>query len=90
MLTAHETGDPLHIIGGEEDHTVPLVLTRSEFEHQEKNPGVPGSVEIPSRGHSLTIDHDWPEVAQAAPEFIAAQPPGDIPERAQGASAANL
>ena len=90
MLNAHETGDPLIIIGGEKDHTVPLVLTRSQFKHQKKNPGVTESVELPNRGHSLTIDHGWPEVAQAAPEFIAAQPLGGMPERTQGASAADL
>ena len=90
MLTAHETSDPLLIIGGENDHTVPLVLTRSQFKHQEKNPGATKSVEFPNRDHSLTIDHGWPEVAQATPEFIAAQPLGGIPERTQGASAADL
>ncbi|MGO8941424.1 MAG: hypothetical protein ACLQLO_31380 [Mycobacterium sp.] len=90
MLTAHETGDPLLIVGGEKDHTVPLVLTRSQFKHQEKDPGVTGGVELPNHGHSLTIDHGGPEVAQATPGFIAAQPLGGIPERTQGASAADL
>ncbi len=89
MLTAHETGDPLLIIGGEKNHTVPPVLTRGEFKHQ-KNPGVTESVELPNHGHSLTVDHGWPEVAQATPEFIAAQPLGGIAERTQGASAADL
>ena len=51
MLTAHETSHPLLIIGGENDHTVPLVLTRSQFKHQEKNPGATKSVELPNRGH---------------------------------------
>ncbi len=66
---------PLLIIGGETDHTVPLVLTRSQFKHQQNNPGVTESVELPNRGHSLVIDHGWPEVAKAALEFIAAHTP---------------
>ena len=85
--TGNPDRGPLLIIGGEKDHTVPPVLTRSQFKHQEKNPGVTESVELPDRGHSLTIDHGWPEVAQAALTFIAAQPLGDITERAPGVTA---
>ncbi len=81
---------PLLIIGGEKDRTVPLVLTRSQFKHQEKNPGVTQSAELPNRGHSLTIDHGWPEVAQAALKFIAAQTPGQTTGPAQDASATDL
>ena len=47
------------------DHTVATVLTRSQFKHQEKNPGVTESAELPDCGHRLTIDHGSPEVAQA-------------------------
>ena len=25
---------------------------------------------MPNRGHSLTIDHGWPEVAQTALDFV--------------------
>ena len=74
---------PLLIIGGEKDHTVPLVLTRSQFRHQEKNPGVTENAELPNRGHSLVIDHGWPEVAQRALKFVAAQATG----RSQAATA---
>jgi non-heme chloroperoxidase len=81
---------PLLIIGGEQDHTVPLVLTRSQFKHQEKNPGLTQSAELPNRGHSLTIDHGWPEVAQAALKFIAGQTPGQTAGPAQDASAAGI
>jgi non-heme chloroperoxidase len=65
---------PLLIIGGEDDHTVPPVLTESAFKHQEKNPGITSYELLPHRGHSLTIDHGWPEVAQTALGFIQAQP----------------
>jgi non-heme chloroperoxidase len=66
---------PLLIIGGEKDHTVPLVLTRSQFKHQQNNPGVTDSAELPDRGHSLVIDHGWAEVAQTALKLITAHTP---------------
>lgn len=70
---------PLLIIGGEKDHTVPPVLTHSQFKHQEKNPGVTETVELPGRGHALTIDHGWAEVAQTALGFIATHVPASTP-----------
>ncbi|HEX3751594.1 MAG TPA: alpha/beta hydrolase [Streptosporangiaceae bacterium] len=62
---------PLLIIGGENDHTVPPVLTELAFKHQDKNPAaVTEYVVLPGRGHALTIDHGWREVAQTALDFI--------------------
>ena len=87
--TGNPDRGPLLIVGGEKDHTVPPVLTRSQFKHQEKNPGLTESVELPDRGHSLTIDHGWPEVAETALTFIAAQPVGGITERAPGVTASD-
>ena len=40
---------------------------------QSKNPGVTELIEVPDRGHSLTIDHGWAEVADIAADFFAAQ-----------------
>jgi hypothetical protein len=34
------------------------------------NPGVTEIVKFPNRGHSLTIDHGWREVAQTALDFV--------------------
>jgi pimeloyl-ACP methyl ester carboxylesterase len=62
---------PLLIIAGEKDHTVPPVISNASFKQQEKNPGVTEYREIAGRGHSLTIDHDWREVAETALAFIA-------------------
>ena len=70
---------PLLIIGGEKDHTVPLALTQSQFRHQQKNPNPTEIVELPNRGHALTIDHGWAEVASTALGFIAAHVPADQP-----------
>ena len=62
---------PLLIISGETDHTVPPVIANASFKQQEKNPGVTEYREVPGRGHSLTIDHGWHEVADLALAFIA-------------------
>jgi non-heme chloroperoxidase len=62
---------PLLIISGEYDHTVPWAIAHASYKQQEKNPGVTEIHEIPERGHSLTIDHGWREVAETALAFIA-------------------
>ena len=62
---------PLLIIGGAKDNTVPLAITKATYSYQHKhNPGVTEFTEIPGRGHSLTIDHGWPEVAEPALKFV--------------------
>jgi non-heme chloroperoxidase len=62
---------PLLIISGEYDHTVPWAIAHASYKQQEKNSGVTEIREIPDRGHSLTIDHGWREVAETALAFIA-------------------
>jgi non-heme chloroperoxidase len=64
---------PMLIIGGERDNTIPLTLSEATFKHQQENPGVTEFAEIPGRGHSLTIDSGWPDVARAALEFLRRQ-----------------
>jgi non-heme chloroperoxidase len=61
---------PLLLISGEKDHTVPWAITNAEFKRQERNEGVTEIVEIPDRGHALTIDSGWREVAQRALDFV--------------------
>src|SRR5712691_2503750 len=61
---------PLLIIDGEKDHTVPWAIANASFKKQRRNPGVTEIVKIPNRGHSLTIDHGWREVAQTALDFV--------------------
>jgi pimeloyl-ACP methyl ester carboxylesterase len=61
---------PLLIICGERDNTVPPVLAKAAFERQKRNPGVTEYAEIPERGHSLTIDEGWREVAETALAFV--------------------
>jgi pimeloyl-ACP methyl ester carboxylesterase len=61
---------PMLIVSGEKDHTVPHVLSNAAYQHQLKNPGVTEFVEIPGRGHALTIDDGWQEVADTALTFV--------------------
>jgi non-heme chloroperoxidase len=61
---------PLLIINGEKDNTVPWAIANASFHQQRKNPGVTEIVELPNRGHALTIDSGWREVADTALRFI--------------------
>ena len=61
---------PLLIIDGEKDHTVPWAIANAAYKRQKRNPGVTEIVKIPDRGHSLTIDHGWRGVAEAALDFV--------------------
>jgi non-heme chloroperoxidase len=61
---------PLLIIEGEKDHTVPWAIAHAEYKRQRRNPAVTEIVKIPNRGHSLTIDHGWREVADTALQFV--------------------
>ena len=50
------------------DHRSPA--THAADKKHRKNQAVTEFVELPHRGHSLTIDHGWAEVAQTALDFI--------------------
>jgi non-heme chloroperoxidase len=62
---------PLLIVAGELDHTVPSVVSRAAYDIQKKNATNDTEfLEMPGRGHSLTIDHGWREVADASLAFV--------------------
>ena len=61
---------PLLIIDGEKDHTVPWAIAHAAYQRQRRNPAVTEIVKVPNRGHSLTIDHGWRDVAQTALDFV--------------------
>ena len=61
---------PLLIISGEKDNTVPWAIANASFKKQKHNEGVTEIVEIPNRGHALTIDSGWREVADTALGFV--------------------
>ena len=61
---------PLLIISGEKDNTVPWAIANASFKKQRRNEGVTEITEIPGRGHALTIDSGWREVADTALGFV--------------------
>ena len=61
---------PLLIIDGERDNTVPWAIANASFKRQRRNEGVTEIKKIPNRGHSLTIDSGWREVADTALAFV--------------------
>ena len=68
--TENPNRGPLLIIEGENDHTVPWAIANAAYKRQRHNPGVTEIVKVPNRGHALTIDHGWQEVAQIALDFV--------------------
>jgi non-heme chloroperoxidase len=71
---------PMLLVSGEKDHTVPWAITNASYKHQHRNKNVTEIVEMPNRGHALTIDGGWREVADTALAFVQrfapAQPAG--------------
>jgi non-heme chloroperoxidase len=61
---------PMLIIVGEKDHIVPPTVAKASYKKQKRNEGVTEYVEIPGRGHALTIDSGWREVADTALAFV--------------------
>jgi non-heme chloroperoxidase len=61
---------PLLIISGEKDNTVPWAIANASFKKQQRNTAVTEIEEIPNRGHALTIDSGWREVADKALAFV--------------------
>jgi non-heme chloroperoxidase len=57
-------------MSGEKDNTVPWAIANASFKLQHHNSGVTEIVEMPNRGHSLTIDNGWREVADAVLAFV--------------------
>jgi non-heme chloroperoxidase len=61
---------PLLIISGEKDHTVPWAIANASYKKQKRNESATEIVEIPDRGHALTIDSGWREVCDTALAFV--------------------
>ena len=61
---------PLLIISGEKDNTVPWAIANAAYKKQARNQSETEITEMPRRGHALTIDSGWREVADKALGFI--------------------
>src|SRR4051794_32632489 len=63
---------PLLLISGTADHTVPDVVTRSTLKQYRDSTAVTELKQFEGRGHSLTIDNGWREVAHTTLEWLKA------------------
>jgi non-heme chloroperoxidase len=61
---------PLLIVSADNDHTVPWSIANAAYKKERRNDGVTEIVKVPDRGHSLTIDSRWREVADKALAFV--------------------
>jgi non-heme chloroperoxidase len=68
--TTNPKRGPLLVISGEKDHTVPRSIAEASFKKQKKNQDTTEFIEIPGRGHALTIDSGWREVCDTALDFV--------------------
>jgi pimeloyl-ACP methyl ester carboxylesterase len=68
--TANDQRGPLLLISGLQDHTVPDVTTRSTLKQYRDSTAVTELRQFEGRGHSLTIDSGWREVADATLEWL--------------------
>ena len=64
---------PLLLTMGGKDHTVPESITKSTLKQYRHSSAKTNLVEFEDRGHSLTIDSGWPEVADACLAWLQEQ-----------------
>ncbi|SEG83271.1 Pimeloyl-ACP methyl ester carboxylesterase [Actinacidiphila yanglinensis] len=73
--TANSGRGPLLLMSGGKDHTVPEAVTRATLKQYRHSEAVTDFVTFPDRGHSLTIDAGWREVADEALSWLRRQNP---------------
>ena len=61
---------PLLIISGEKDNTVPWAIANASYHRQSRNGNLTEIVEMANRGHALTVDSGWREVAATSLQFV--------------------
>jgi pimeloyl-ACP methyl ester carboxylesterase len=71
--TGNAERGPLLLIAGGKDHTVPEVITKATAKQYRHSDAVTDLIEFPDRGHCLTIDSGWREVATTAREWLQKQ-----------------
>jgi pimeloyl-ACP methyl ester carboxylesterase len=67
--TINDRGPLLLIMGGQ-DHTVPEAITKATLKQYRRSHSINDLFEFPDRGHSLTIDHGWREVASTCLDWL--------------------
>ncbi len=78
--TGNPDRGPMLILSGELDNTVPWSIANASYKRQRDNAGVTEIVEMKGRGHALTIDSGWREVADTALAFVQRFLPSDAAE----------
>lgn len=68
--THHAKRGPLLLMSGTEDHVVPLKVTKAVVKLYADNPSRTDFIEVEGRGHSLTMDAGWRDVAALALGWI--------------------
>jgi len=71
--TANDDRGPLLLIMGGQDHTVPEAITKSTLKQYRGSYAVTDLLEFEDRGHSLTIDAGWQEIAETCLEWLEKQ-----------------
>ena len=71
--TKNETRGPLLLISGTADHTAPDVTTQAAFKLYRHSTAVTELKQFEGRGHSLTVDSGWKDVAEAILVWLRAQ-----------------
>ncbi len=70
--TKKEDRGPLLLVSGLEDHTVPDKVTRSTLKQYRDSTAVTELEQFEGRGHSLTVDGGWKDIAEAVLEWLKA------------------
>ncbi|GAB2474006.1 alpha/beta hydrolase [Jatrophihabitans fulvus] len=71
--TGNQSRGPLLLVMGGKDHTVPEAVTRATLKQYRHTEAVTDLLEFEDRGHSLTIDHGWRDVAAASLAWLEKQ-----------------
>lgn len=71
--TSNTTRGPLLLISGTADHTVPDVVTRSTLKQYRDSTAVTELTKFEGRGHSLTVDSGWKDVADAVLAWLSSK-----------------
>jgi alpha-beta hydrolase superfamily lysophospholipase len=71
--TGNQDRGPLLLVAGGKDHTVPEVITKATQKQYRHSSAVTDLIEFPDRGHSLTIDNGWREVATESLNWLKKQ-----------------
>ncbi|WP_033318968.1 alpha/beta hydrolase [Streptomyces yerevanensis] len=73
VATGNQGRGPLLLMAGGKDHTVPEVVVRATLKQYRHSEAISDIVGFPDRGHSLTIDGGWREIAETALAWLRRQ-----------------